>query len=50
MSRIASLVFLLSCLGGCAGTSPAPRQLSACATQPGGWDCQIERYSRVGGG
>ncbi len=48
MSRIASLVFLLSCLAGCAGSSPAPRQLSACAISPGSFDCQVERYSRSG--
>lgn len=41
---------LLSCsvgaLCGCAA-SPAPRTYSVCATDPGGYACQIERYQNA---
>ncbi len=48
MFRLLSAL-LLSCVGalcGCAG-SLAPRTYSVCASDPGGYACQIERYQNV---
>jgi len=48
MYKLLSALLLCSigALCGCAG-SPAPRAYSVCATDPGGYACQIERYQNV---
>jgi len=46
MSRL--LAATLACLlAGCATTAP-PGGYSVCATDPGGYACQIERYQLAG--
>lgn len=45
MRKLFGLIFLLG-LAGCADMRPV--DLSApCMTRPGGYECQIERYSRA---
>ncbi|MEJ8810457.1 hypothetical protein WKW77_05210 [Variovorax ureilyticus] len=42
----ALLLCAVCALYGCAG-SPSPRSYPVCATDPGGYACQIERYQNV---
>ncbi len=44
MSRI-SIISLLCALAGC---SLPPNPYSACASEPGGYACQVERYGNAG--
>lgn len=46
MFRI-TIGMLLCLLAGCSGTPP-PRQFSICSTQPGSFECQVQRYANAG--
>jgi hypothetical protein len=48
MIRVLACSVLLVCAG-CAGASRAQRDVSPCANNPGGYECQIERYQRAPG-
>lgn len=44
--RILGALFLAALLSACTGYKPPPGY-SACSTQPGSWDCQVEQYEKV---
>jgi len=45
---LASALLVLCGLAGCSAV-PQDRLLSPCTTDPGGYDCQIERYQNAPG-
>ncbi len=48
VKALASAVLVLWALAGCSALSqPQNSASSACAREPGGYDCQIERYQRA---
>ena len=46
MVKTISLIFLLA-LAGCSGIPQGQYAASPCATNPGGYDCQIQNYFRA---
>jgi hypothetical protein len=49
MAKSVLLATLLA-LAACSGMPPPPSSTpSPCATNPGGYDCQVEMYMKVGG-
>jgi len=46
MSRPLLLAVLVA-LAGCSGMPPAQQSSSPCATSPGGYECQVEMYSKA---
>ena len=46
MVKASGLIFLLA-LAACSGVSQRPYALSPCSTDPGGYECQVERYARA---
>lgn len=46
MGTFATLILFLA-LAGCSGIPVQPSGTSPCATSPGGYQCQIERYQKA---
>jgi hypothetical protein len=46
---LAGCVVALCAFAGCAAPPPDRSGLAVCASNPGGYDCQIERYQRAPG-
>ena len=49
VKMLACGALILCALTGCSARSEPQKILSPCSTNPGGYDCQIERYQRAPG-
>jgi hypothetical protein len=45
---VLGIVFLCA-LAGCSGMPQGQNSQSPCSTNPGGYDCEVERYTRAPG-
>ena len=47
MTKLSAALLLASVLAGCSGMPARPIDMGPCSTNPGGYECQIERYQKA---